>query len=106
MVRTKQPLICFHQQSLTNGGASLLGYHVCQSRCVESEPSPPESDGVGRHQDDLAAVRLEGGDCVHKRFDPFQGELALRARDRAGSQLNDYSFCVTQEAISALVALM
>jgi hypothetical protein len=73
---------------------------------VESEPSPAESDGAGRYQDDLAAVRLESRDCVHNRFDPFQGKVALGACDRAGSQFNDHSFCAAQEAVSALLALM
>jgi hypothetical protein len=54
----------------------------------------------------LAAVRVESRDRVHNRFDPFQGEFALGARDRAGSQLNDHSFYAAQEAISALVILM
>jgi hypothetical protein len=72
---------------------------------VESEPSPAESDGAGRYQDNLTVVCLESCDGTHNGFDAFRGKFALRACDRASSQLNDYAFCAAQKAISPLIAL-
>jgi len=49
---------------------------------------------------------VESRDGMHNGFDPLQGELALGARDRAGSQFDDHALRVAQKVIALWVTLM
>src|ERR1700730_326441 len=85
-----------HQQALSDSRACLAHYEVVQPVAVKSQPSSPQADGSGRHEHDLTAVFLQGGDGWSHRREKLGIELSVAVRHNARAELDHRAACRAQ----------
>ncbi len=101
LVRLEQLLIGMRQADLSDrsGGLTLL---QAQRAGRQSQMPPPQRDGAGRHQDQLAAAPAQPQQVFHQGFQPAAVEPAgTRIDQQGGADLDDHATRLVQGPLYA-----